>query len=64
MSVTQWAALEPVLEELKKESCFRGYHMFIRPFGMWKLESKCLPCFSPVMNAIDNAVGVVENGVV
>ena len=54
---------------VKKECCFRGYHMFIWLFGMQKLESKCMlskcmSCSSPIMNAIDNAVFVVKDGVV
>ena len=38
--------------------------MFIRPFGMQKLESKCLSCLSLIMNRIDNASVVVEVEVV
>ena len=37
--------------------------MFIRPFWMQKLESKCISCLTPVMNAIDNAVVGVKDGV-
>ena len=51
------------MEELKK-SCLCGYRMFIWLFGMLKLERKCMSCLSPVVNAIDNAVVIVKDGVV
>ena len=52
------------MEELKNESYLCGYCMFIQPFGMMKLESKYMSCSSPVINAINNAVVVVKDGVV